>query len=501
MRYQNTIIINTLLIFSILLTTKLSFCQKTVIIVKTDNNDYAIEYILPLQSTYSLNINEDESFTQNNTLLLKVDSLTKPCFSSINYGQKGQLYFILSPNDTLEIKFNKNAQQPYTKKDSNLEWVELKGKKRDLHLVLNKGILQLVELSKRFKADNLEKKHTTITDYLTAIDTFLNKQLNIIDSVCNKYQASDEFRKTASAAVISQILGGVEMNVGGSFFDGSNTQQQNIHDELRVILFEKYRDKIYDYLEQIPLGLTCFQQYLWQSEGKKLDDSNDQSFIIPVNNDYHGRRAFQLFPKNLQPLMWANEIIAHNKNSPNANRINTAIAKYTLQFPQSPYIPILNRKLNFKEVRFPNYSLIDTTAISKDFSELINSHLPNFNSYLFVDLWATWCGGCKVDFRKYNELLPFFKENNIKCLFVSIDDKEKNELWKSMVHGFMMEGYHTRANPEFREFLGKKIFKGDASIPRYFLIDNKGKILKQFDERLNDIPQLKEKIKKIVKSL
>jgi thiol-disulfide isomerase/thioredoxin len=494
----NTIFIYSFFIFIILSLSKSSFCQKAIIIIKTDNNEYAVRYVLPLHNTYNFSINEEESLPQNNTLILKTQTLTQPCFASINYGQKGKLYFILSPNDTIEIKFNKNAIEPYSKKDSTLEWVEIKGFKSDLHSALNRGILQMGQLSKRFKADNFGKKMTTVVDYSTAIDAFLNKQLIIIDSLCTQYHASDEFRKTANASVISQIIAGVEMNVSGSFFDGVDTQQQNIHDELRIVLFEKYRDKIYSYLEQIPLGLVCFQQYLWQSEGNKLDDSNDQSYIIPVNNDYTGRRVFQLFPKNFQQSLWAGEIIAHHQNYPNSNIMNMAIAKYSLQYPDSPYISILNRKLNFKEVRIPNYSFIDTTATSNDFSELINNNLPNFNSYFFVDLWATWCGGCKIDFRKYHEILPFLKENNIKCLFVSIDDKEKNDLWKSMVNGFMMEGYHTRANLQFRQFLDKKIFKGQVSIPRYFLIDNKGKIVKQFEEGLINIPLLKQKIKKAI---
>lgn len=498
MNYPNSILSKILYICYILLLSIPSLCQKAIITIKADNNDYALRYVLPLNGTYSFNINEEEIFNQNKSLELRVDSLTKPCFSSINFGQKGQLFFILSPDDTLEIKFNKNALKPYSKKDSTLEWVELKGSNSELHGALNTGIFQLAELSKRYKTENYGKKNITIIDYSTAIDVFLKKQLNIIDSICTKYHTSNEFRNTASAAVISQILAGVEINMNGIFFDGSNTQQENIHDELRIILFEKYKYKIYDYLEQIPMGLACFQQYLWQSEGKYLDDSNDQSYIIPVNNDYQGRRSFQLFPKNLQQPMWAAEIITHNKNSPNANRVNMAITKFSLQYPNSSYIPILNRKLNFKEVRFPNYTLIDTNATSNDFIGLINNNLPNINSFFFVDLWATWCGGCKIDFRRYDEILPFFKENNIKCLFVSIDDNEKKDLWKSMVNGFMMEGYHTRANAQFREFLNKKIFKGQVSIPRYFLVNNKGKIIQQFEDGLIDIPLLKEKIKKAI---
>lgn len=478
-----------------------SFSQKTTIKIKTDNNNYPVEYVLPINNSYCLSINEEKSFPQNNTLNLTVDSLTKPCFSSINYGQKGQLYFILEPNDTLDIYFKKTALQPYSKKDSVLEWLELKGSKSDLHYALNKGILQLGELSKQFKKHNANKNLITLTDYISAIGVFLEKQTLTIDSLCVLYHATNEYRNTAKAAVISLIIGGVEMNMSGTFFDGSNRQQEGIHDELRTLLFEKYWKNLYNYMEQIPLGLISYQKYLWETEGKKLDDSNDASFIIPVNNDHQGRRVYQLLPEKLQAPAWAEEIMAHNINSPNANRINMALSKYCLQYPNSPYIPILKRKLEFKEVGIPNYSLIDSTSKSKDFEELINSNLPNSNSYFFVDLWATWCGGCKVDFRKFNEFMPFFRENNIKCLFVSIDEKEKKDLWKSMVNGFMMEGYHTRANLQFRQFLEKKIFKGDASIPRYFLIDNKGKILKQFDERLTDIPQLKEKIKKIVKSL
>ena len=493
--HNGTIILS---ILTILLNSLSTYSQGVTVKIRTDNDEYAVNYVLPLLNTYSYNINEEEAFPLNNVLNLKVDNLSRPCFSMINYGQKGQLYLILEPNDTLEIYFKKNALSNYSKKDSSLDWVEFKGNKSNLYRALNTGILQVTALSKRFKIHNREKKISSISGYTAAIDDFLNKQLIIMDNICATYHTNNEFKKMARAAVICQVIAGVELNVSGSYFDGSNTEQETIHDELRVLLFEKYKTQISDYIEQVPLGLQSFQNYLWQSEGRKLDDADDESYILPVYNEKQGRRAFQLLPKNLQMSVWAGEILASNKNSPNANRVNMAIAKYELQYPNSPYTPVLKRKLQFNEVRLPTYSIIDLSAKSKDFTELISENIPNSNAYFFVDLWATWCGGCKVDFRKYPEIMPFFDENNIKCLFISIDEEGKKGEWESMVNGFMMQGYHTRASEGLKQVLNKKIFKGQVSIPRYFLIDSKGKIIKEFEDGLRDIPLLKNRIKKLI---
>ena len=93
--------------------------------------------------------------------------------------------------------------------------------------------------------------------------------------------------------------------------------------------------------------------------------------------------------------------------------------------------------------------------------------------YVYIDMWATWCGSCV-------EQTPYFEEledklHNKKIVFVSISVDKHREAWvrkvkaeKSRVPQWICpEGEDTPLLADF----------GVVAIPRFILLDKKGRIV------------------------
>lgn len=91
--------------------------------------------------------------------------------------------------------------------------------------------------------------------------------------------------------------------------------------------------------------------------------------------------------------------------------------------------------------------------------------------YVYIDVWATWCGPCRGEIPSLKELEHKFNKNNIH--FVSISCDQDKAAWEKMVKEEELGGIqlHTGGN---REFMDSFMING---IPRFILLDREGKVL------------------------
>lgn len=92
-------------------------------------------------------------------------------------------------------------------------------------------------------------------------------------------------------------------------------------------------------------------------------------------------------------------------------------------------------------------------------------------TYVFVDVWASWCRPCINKFPAYDSLKVSLKDKNIVCLQISIDVEERR--WRSGMgfYGRVTDQWFVKEDPAFMKDLDI------AYIPRCMLIDRKGKVL------------------------
>ncbi|MFB9076131.1 TlpA family protein disulfide reductase [Flavobacterium procerum] len=95
--------------------------------------------------------------------------------------------------------------------------------------------------------------------------------------------------------------------------------------------------------------------------------------------------------------------------------------------------------------------------------------------YIYIDVWATWCGPCKVEIPHLGKIEEEYKGKNIQFLSISIDKRADIEKWKKMINDKKMGGIQVIADNAWdSKFIQDYFIKG---IPRFILIDPQGKII------------------------
>jgi thiol-disulfide isomerase/thioredoxin len=132
-------------------------------------------------------------------------------------------------------------------------------------------------------------------------------------------------------------------------------------------------------------------------------------------------------------------------------------------------------------------------SLSPSFSNYKNhaggvSSLEDFKGkYVYLDIWATWCGPCIQQIPFLNELETKYHGKNIAFVSISIDQINAENKWRQMVQNKNMTGIQLFSNGD-QSFVQAYQISG---IPRFILIDPEGKIVDANAPRPSD-PSLQE---------
>lgn len=95
--------------------------------------------------------------------------------------------------------------------------------------------------------------------------------------------------------------------------------------------------------------------------------------------------------------------------------------------------------------------------------------------YVYVDVWATWCGPCKREIPYLKEITEQFKDKDITFVSMSIDNPKDHDKWQEMVAQENLKGVQIFApNAWESDFVQDYSILG---IPRFILIDKDGMIV------------------------
>ncbi|WP_312557960.1 TlpA family protein disulfide reductase [Empedobacter brevis] len=117
-------------------------------------------------------------------------------------------------------------------------------------------------------------------------------------------------------------------------------------------------------------------------------------------------------------------------------------------------------------VKAPDFSLADINGKRFDLADFKGK-------YVYIDIWATWCGPCKVQIPFMKELEKQFHDAPIHFVSISLDKEEDKPIWKKMVRENQMSGVQLFAGKENNFGYDYQI----QYIPTFLILDKEGNIM------------------------
>ena len=115
--------------------------------------------------------------------------------------------------------------------------------------------------------------------------------------------------------------------------------------------------------------------------------------------------------------------------------------------------------------------------------------------YVYIDLWATWCGPCKAEIPHLKKMEEEFRGKDIVFMSISVDKVKDTQKWKDFVKKEQLSGVQLIGDNAIDSGIAKNYDVN--AIPRFLLFDKQGNIVSVDALRPSD-PLLKEQLTKLL---
>ena len=163
-----------------------------------------------------------------------------------------------------------------------------------------------------------------------------------------------------------------------------------------------------------------------------------------------------------------------------------AVYQKTISLMQSPekkneVIAIYN-KINLLQAGYPSpdFKFKDKSGQTYQLSDFKGK-------YIYIDVWATWCGPCLGEIPALKKLTDTLASKDI--VFVSICVFDEKSSWEKMVTKKQLKGVQLFAESGENSFVNEYMIQG---IPRFILLDKSGRIVNANAKRPSEPLLLKE---------
>ena len=228
----------------------------------------------------------------------------------------------------------------------------------------------------------------------------------------------------------------------------------------RLICFEVYMNHDISPTELVELGRKNLSQtYLLENGAKKyLPSGIIESYF--ANDIYRSCFLFREF-QNYELITLYNQFVSEYPESVYSKYLTPLIGPYK-DYQKKVSEISLTEKMKFVD----NYKSINN----------LKDCLSHFKGKkVYVDIWATWCAPCRMEFARAEKLRKILDSLNIEMLYISIDEESHEKTWEDLIKYFNLEGYHIRANSSLCKDLEKVQNSGKGFyIPWHIMFDEKG---------------------------
>ena len=361
-------------------------------------------------------------------------------FFFLNYG-RNTAYIYLYPKDELSLSFDANHF------DKTLAF-NGKGAERNNYLA-KKSVLDQTfteDLEAFYKVDE--------ATYMTNIQNVKQKHLDEL----NKYTVESFFKNDEEKSLeYDRLLSIQNYKSSYKFYLGEDiTPSDNFYKSLEKIDLENEED-----FKKQP-----YYRYLVNSIwSKRIDEATDVNGMLKVMRSIKSQPIFISLANGLYSKI--------SSKKERAKDYLDLIKKLTNHKPyieasEKRYKEVINAKGLTKGDASPifSYESIDGKTIS--LTDLKGK-------YVYIDVWATWCGPCIKQVPYLKQLEERYHDKAIVFVSISVDKEKVKDTWKQFVVDKQLGGLQLFADKSFdSDFMNAYAIN---SIPRFILLDPEGKII------------------------
>jgi len=375
------------------------------------------------------------------------DTLFSPEGNFMFYNSGSVMYFYAKPGDTLTLAYD--AENPY----------------QTLHFTGQDAKANNYLAAKRIKERNLIGEDVNV--YTFKEQDFVEKQKEIKQVLVKMLEAESGLKQDFISRERRNIqysylenLKNYERNHQYYTKDSSFKASANLLDELKDIALDREVDFKYSYSY-----IRLIDNHVSNQADKLSKTQNiayDVALLEAINDLKNTFIKDNLLYKNAQyGITRTSDLKAYYAAFMRGSSNNTHKEEIT-----ASYNKLKNVMQGMPSPQFINYETPAGSTISLNDIK---------GKYIYIDVWATWCGPCKAEIPYLKKVESMYKNANIQFVSISIDRLKDKDKWKKMIEEENLGGVQLLADNAFdSQFVQDYYIKG---IPKFILLDPMGNIV------------------------
>lgn len=270
---------------------------------------------------------------------------------------------------------------------------------------------------------------------------------------------SDGFRKKVSLEEDGSFYDTLNVVSGGiySYFDGTEMSSVYLKNgfNVKLTLDAKYFDETIKYE-----GVGAEPNNYLAKTSLLREGIMSDSLLFTLDEDNFDSKV-EVFAKEMSDLLSESENYDAGFVREEAGKMESFKEALKASYKKSQFLLSLVGQDSPKFVDYENY-------------DGGNTSLDDFKGkYVYIDLWATWCGPCKYEIPYLKEIEKTYHSENIVFVSISMDKAGNYQKWRDMVRDRHLSGVqlYAKEDESFADAYGVE------GIPRFILVSPEGMVV------------------------